>query len=89
MASIRKIAFTIATVATCLASPAFAQSYVPSWGTGNVLPFEYGPGGTRLGPEKLYAARHSGIYAYDAETPKPERSHRSIQKAVRPISPHS
>lgn len=89
MASIRKIAFTIATVGTCLASPAFAQSYVPSWGTGNVLPFEYGPGGRRLGPEKLYAARHSGIYAYDAETPNVGQSPRSTHKSIRRTTPHS
>ena len=39
----------IAVVAATLgiASPAFAQSYNPGDGTGNALPFAYGPGGTK------------------------------------------
>lgn len=90
MTSIRKLTFAIAAVGACIASPAFAQSYVPSWGTGNVLPFEYGPGGTRLGPEKLYAApQSSGIYAYYNGKPVGERVRRSAHKAMRHFSPRS
>ena len=42
----------LATVAlvTVLASPASAQAFWVGDGTGNVLPFSYGPGGTRHGP---------------------------------------
>lgn len=86
MTNIQKLAIVVSTVAICLASPSFAQSYVPSWGTGNVLPFEYGPGGSRLGPEKLYATRHSAVYDFGAETPIVERSHRTTQKGVRHFS---
>jgi hypothetical protein len=33
-----------------IATPAFAQSYVPEYGTGNVLPFTYGPNTSVAGP---------------------------------------
>ena len=39
-----------AALAAVLASPAFAQAYDPREGTGNVLPFSYGPDSTRHGP---------------------------------------
>ena len=62
----------IAVVAATLgiASPAFAQSYNPGDGTGNVLPFAYGPGGAKqrsvvVAPELgQIAVRQSGANAY-------------------------
>lgn len=45
----RLILATVALVVV-LASPAFAQAFNARDGTGNVLPFSYGPGGTRHGP---------------------------------------
>src|SRR5580704_10267185 len=46
MFSKSKIAL-IAALAVSIASPAFAQSFNKSDGTGNELPFAYGPGGTK------------------------------------------
>jgi hypothetical protein len=37
----------IAALAVSMASPAFAQSFNKGDGTGNALPFAYGPGGTK------------------------------------------
>ena len=65
----------LATVAlvTVLASPASAQTFWVGDGTGNVLPFSYGPGGTRHGPgdpltinpqSDQLAAGESGLYAF-------------------------
>ena len=65
----------LATVAlvTVLASPASAQAFWVGDGTGNVLPFSYGPGGTRHGPgdpltinpqSDQLAAGESGLYAF-------------------------
>lgn len=83
MTNIRKLALVVGVAGACLAPPAFAQSYVASWGTGNVLPFEYGSGGTRLGPEKLYAKRRSGINSYAAISPGDTQFHRIGHKPVR------
>jgi len=33
---------TIVALLTVIATPAFAQSFIPSYGTGNALPFAYG-----------------------------------------------
>jgi hypothetical protein len=46
MISKSKIAL-IAALAVSIASPAFAQSFSKGDGTGNELPFAYGPGGTK------------------------------------------
>lgn len=46
MISKSKIAL-IAALAVSIASPAFAQSFNKGDGTGNELPFAYGPGGTK------------------------------------------
>jgi hypothetical protein len=46
MISKSKIAL-IAALAVSIASPAFAQSFNKSDGTGNELPFAYGPGATK------------------------------------------
>ncbi len=46
MISKSKIAL-IAALAVSIASPAFAQSFNKSDGTGNELPFAYGPAGTK------------------------------------------
>jgi hypothetical protein len=41
------LALVAALAVTSFASPVFAQSYDPSVGTGNVLPFAFGPGGVK------------------------------------------
>jgi len=57
--------FMIAAVMTiAVTSPAFAQSFNPGDGTGNVLPFAYGPGGTKLNPWALMDARRNHLYNY-------------------------
>jgi hypothetical protein len=43
-----KLALIAAIAAVSIASPAFAQAFTPRDGTGNVLPFSYGPGGARV-----------------------------------------
>lgn len=69
------LALIAALAATSIASPVFAQAYDPGSGTGNVLPFAYGPGGIKqrspavppagltVEPQQL-AARHDGYHAY-------------------------
>jgi len=42
-----KLAVIAALAAVSFASPALAQAFDARAGTGNVLPFSYGPGGTR------------------------------------------
>jgi hypothetical protein len=39
----KKLIMIVALGASVLATPAFAQSFTPGFGTGNVLPFSYGP----------------------------------------------
>jgi hypothetical protein len=39
----KKLIMIVALGASVLATPAFAQSFNPAIGTGNVLPFNYGP----------------------------------------------
>ena len=60
----KKLALIAVLAAMSVASPAFAQSFSKSDGTGNVLPFAYGPGGTKpawtVAPEnEQIAARQS------------------------------
>jgi hypothetical protein len=43
-----KLALIAAIAAVSIASPAFAQSFNPRDGTGNELPFSYGPGAARI-----------------------------------------
>jgi hypothetical protein len=68
-----KLILATVALAAVLASPAFAQAFDPSEGTGNVLPFSYGPGSTRHGPgdplaispqSGQIAAGESGLYAF-------------------------
>jgi hypothetical protein len=47
MINTSKLALIAVLAAMSAASPAFAQSFSKSDGTGNVLPFAYGPGGTK------------------------------------------
>jgi hypothetical protein len=60
-------------------SPTFAQSYDPSVGTGNVLPFAYGTGAIKqrsvaVPPQNdQIAAGRSGLHAF-ARVPRGERS---------------
>jgi hypothetical protein len=77
-----KLAVIAALLAVSVASPAFAQSFSKGDGTGNELPFAYGPGGTKpawtVAPqnEQVAAREHgrnsiaavgtTGLYAYAA-----------------------
>ena len=47
MINTSKFALIAVLASMSVASPAFAQSFSKSDGTGNVLPFAYGPGGTK------------------------------------------
>jgi hypothetical protein len=66
----KKLITIIALAASVMATPAFAQSFNPSDGTGNVLSFSYGPGGakqrwTEVSPQtNQIAGRQSGLDAY-------------------------
>ena len=60
-----KLVVIAAVLAVSVASPAFAQSFTKGDGTGNSLPFAYGPGGTKpawtVAPENdVIAARQTG-----------------------------
>ena len=74
-----KLALIAAVAVVTVASPAFAQSYDPSVGTGNVLPFAYGAGAIKqrsvaLPPQNdQIAAGRSGLHAF-ARVPRGERS---------------
>jgi hypothetical protein len=77
-----KLAVIAALLAVSVASPAFAQSFSKGDGTGNELPFAYGPGGTKpawtVAPqnEQVTAREHgrnsiaavgiNGLHAYAA-----------------------
>jgi hypothetical protein len=77
-----KLVVIAALLAVSVASPAFAQSFSKGDGTGNVLPFAYGPGGTKpawtVAPqnEQVAAREHgrnsiaavgtNGLHAYAA-----------------------
>ncbi|HEY2532946.1 MAG TPA: hypothetical protein VGJ20_34280 [Xanthobacteraceae bacterium] len=57
-----RLTLVAATVAAlCLAAPAFAQSFDPEAGTGNVQTFGYAP---VAGSQQEIARRHSGLEAY-------------------------
>jgi hypothetical protein len=59
-----KFIMIAAVMTIAVASPALAQSFSPGDGTGNVLPFAYGPGGTKLSPWALTDARRNHLYNY-------------------------
>jgi hypothetical protein len=48
MIKMSKFAIIAAIAAVSIASPALAQSFNPRDGTGNMMPFSYGPGGSRV-----------------------------------------
>jgi len=56
-----KTLLTIVGLLTVLATPVFAQSFNPGYGTGNDLPFTYQP--TTQGTQQM--ARASGNQAFD------------------------
>jgi hypothetical protein len=61
MANNSKLALIVAVVALGIASPAFAQSFDPDAGTGNVISI----GGRAVAsPTKRTAARLQGLYAF-------------------------
>ena len=68
-----KLALIAAIAVMTVASPALAQSYNPADGTGNVLPFAFGPGATKqrwtvVAPQNdqndRVATRQSGLHAF-------------------------
>ena len=65
-----KLSLIAAIAVMTVASPALAQSYDPSVGTGNVLPFTYGLGATKqrsvaVPPQNdQIAAGRSGLHAF-------------------------
>jgi hypothetical protein len=59
----KKILMIVALGASVLATPAFAQSFDPDFGTGNVLPFSYGP--TASATVNTAASHQSGRPLYD------------------------
>jgi hypothetical protein len=70
MTSISKLAI-IAAVAAVTASPAFAQSFDPEAGTGNVTSFSFAPTAVQTGKVAVQqgshskmAARQSGLHAF-------------------------
>jgi hypothetical protein len=58
MISLSKLA-VIAAVTAVIATPAFAQSFDPDVGTGNVLPFAYTPTAPQSGKVAVHQASHS------------------------------
>jgi hypothetical protein len=65
-----KLALTAAIAVMTVASPVLAQSYDPEEGTGNALPFAYGPGAAKqrsvaVPPQNdEIAADRSGLHAF-------------------------
>ena len=65
-----KLTLIAAIAVMTVASPAFAQSYNPADGTGNALPFAYGPGATKqrsvgVPPQTgQITAGRSGLHAF-------------------------
>jgi hypothetical protein len=59
----KKIVMIATLGATLLATPAFAQSFNPGFGTGNVLPFSYGPAASQN--VNTAASHQSGRPLYD------------------------
>jgi hypothetical protein len=65
MIKISKLALIGALIAVSVASPALAQSFDPEFGTGNVLPLQYGADGGRnnwtvMEPNMQIAVRQGG-----------------------------
>ena len=64
MINTSKLALIAVLAAMSVASPAFAQSFNKSDGTGNELPFAYGPGGTKpawtVAPQNEQVAARQG-----------------------------
>jgi hypothetical protein len=58
----KKLITIVAIAASVMATPAFAQSFDPDVGTGNVLSFSYGPSGAEQTGK--VAGRQSGLDAY-------------------------
>jgi len=64
MIKISKLALVAAIAAVSIASPAFAQAFNPRDGTANVLPFSYGPGGTRIFAGAASSQDRNGLHAF-------------------------
>jgi hypothetical protein len=63
MTSMSKFAIIAAVAAVSMASPAFAQSFDPEVGSGNVLPFNYAPNDVQPGKVAVLHGSHSKIAA--------------------------
>jgi hypothetical protein len=57
----KKLITIVALATSVMAAPAFAQSFDPDFGTGNVLPSHYGSTALQIGKT---ASRQSGLNAY-------------------------
>lgn len=66
-----KIALIAAIAVVGAASPAFAQSFCTCYGTGNVLPFSYGPVAP---PHGKIAVRQNGLDAFAMDPRAPSSS---------------
>jgi len=75
-----KFIMIAAVMTIAVASPAFAQSFSPGDGTGNVLPFAYGPGGTKLSPWELMDARRNHPYAYAPNSVRNAHGHKEKRR---------
>jgi hypothetical protein len=71
MMAISKLALIAAIAAASIASPALAQSFDPEAGSGNVVPFSYGPNpvqrdavAVRQSNQRKIAARQNGLHAF-------------------------
>ena len=71
MMTISKLALIAAIVAASIASPALAQSFDPEAGSGQVVPFSYGPNpvqrhavAVRQSSQGKIAARQNGLHAF-------------------------
>jgi hypothetical protein len=76
----KKIIMIVALGTAVLATPAFAQSFNPGFGTGNVLPFGNGP----TASENVNAAvsHQSGRRLYDSVQSDPASSNQSAPAAT-------
>jgi hypothetical protein len=76
----KKIIMIVALGASVLATPAFAQSFNPGFGTGNVLPFSNGPVASENG--STAASHQSGRRLYDVVPSDPQASNTSAPAAT-------
>ena len=87
-----KLTLIAAIAVMTVASPALAQSYDPADGTGNVLPFAFGPGATKqrrtvvASQNDQIAAGRSGLHAF-ARVPRGGQSDNGYNPATSGYDP--